>query len=156
MRDSDAAADTSKALNEALDAARRERETLAQRLAAVDDLIASLAAAAQHEGSGAGRSSGSARKATRKKAGKKTTRKRSSAKKSGGKPRTRKRQETGRTDRVIDIVTTSKAPLSTGEVRSKLSSAEPDVSSKLVSAALSYAQKKGRIKRASDGRWVGA
>lgn len=60
----------------------------------------------------------------------------------------------GRTDRVVYLIAGSDQPLSTGEVRAQLSNYEPDVTSKLVSASLSYAERKGRIRRTDDGRWV--
>lgn len=60
----------------------------------------------------------------------------------------------GRTDRVVYLIAGANQPLSTGEVRSQLSNYEPDVTSKLVSASLSYAERKGRIRRTDDGRWV--
>lgn len=60
----------------------------------------------------------------------------------------------GRTDRVVYLIAGADQPLSTGEVRSQLSNYEPDVTSKLVSASLSYAERKGRIRRTDDGRWV--
>lgn len=60
----------------------------------------------------------------------------------------------GRTDRVVYLIAGADQPLSTGEVRAQLSNYEPDVTSKLVSASLSYAERKGRIRRTDDGRWV--
>lgn len=86
------------------------------------------------------------RKATTKKATKGTTRKRTAG---GG-------QEIGRTDRVVQIIADADRPLTTGDVRAKLSEHEPGVTSKLVSASLSYAQRKGRIRKGNDGRWVPA
>jgi hypothetical protein len=62
----------------------------------------------------------------------------------------------GRTDRVVQIIAEADRPLTTGDVRSKLSEHEPDVTSKLVSASLSYAQRKERIRKSTDGRWVPA
>lgn len=60
----------------------------------------------------------------------------------------------GRTDRVVYLIAGASEPLSTGEVRTQLSEYEPGVTSKLVSASLSYAERKGRIRRTDDGRWV--
>lgn len=60
----------------------------------------------------------------------------------------------GRTDRVVQLIAGASQPVSTGEVRTQLSDYEPGVTSKLVSASLSYAERKGRIRRTDDGRWV--
>lgn len=59
-----------------------------------------------------------------------------------------------RSDRVVQVVAESNEPLTTGEVRSRLQQYEPDVSSKLASASLSYAQRKGNIRKTENGRWV--
>jgi hypothetical protein len=160
------AADTTQALQAALDAARQEREELADRLATVDQLVADLSDAVGAGGRTAparrGRKAATkragrkaaAKRATRKRAGKRTTRKAAGRKRTTR--RAGKRQGAGRTDRVVEIVTGSARPLSTGDVRARLAQEEPQVSSKLVSAALTYAQRKGRIKRADGGRWTGA
>jgi hypothetical protein len=161
MEPANAAADTTEALQAALDAARRERETLAERLSTVERVIADLNHAVQGGArGGAGRRAGrkAAKKgATRKGAAKRGARKQTARKSARtGKRATRRpgrRRRAGRTDRVVEIVTASREPLTTGEVRSQLAGEEPDVSSKLVSAALTYAQRKGRIDKSQDGRW---
>jgi hypothetical protein len=178
-------ADTTQALRAALEAARRERDALTERISTVDQLIADLDAVIDGAGAGParGRRTGkrttrkastakrsskkaagkrSTKKATAKRAGRKATAKRgtrkgasrkATGKRAGRRPR---RQAAGRTDRVVEIVRSASEPLSTGDVRSRLSQAEPDVSSKLVSAALTYAQRKGRVRRADGGRWTPA
>jgi hypothetical protein len=174
MEPRDAAASTSKALEAALDAAQREREFLSQRLETVDRLIDDLSQTLSGSGdsqpsgrsatkraggrraaskrTGRKRAAGT-RKTTAKTSGKKATRKASTRKQAGG--RARQRQAPGRTDRVIEIVNSADQPLSTGDVRAKLAETEPEVSSKLVSAALTYAARKGRIRK-DNGRWAGA
>lgn len=176
-----AATDTESALRSALDAAYRERESLTQRIDEVDQLIADLSQAA--EGSGEAptrqaRATGqtgrkSSTKATAKKGTKKSAKKgtKKSAKRAQRKATTKRaakraaRTSTGRgrgsggngigrTDRVVYLIADASEPLSTGEVRAQLSEYEPGVSSKLVSASLSYAERKGRIRRVDDGRWV--
>ncbi len=87
------------------------------------------------------------RKATTKRAAKRATGASTTRRGSGG-------DGIGRTDRVVYLIAGADQPLSTGEVRSQLSNYEPDVTSKLVSASLSYAERKGRIRRTEDGRWV--
>jgi hypothetical protein len=87
----------------------------------------------------------------RKAAAKKGAERSAARKQSGGTG-----QEMGRTDRVVQIIAEADRPLTTGDVRSKLSEHEPDVTSKLVSASLSYAQRKERIRKSTDGRWVPA
>lgn len=163
MEPTDAAADTTKALEAALEAAYREQEALTRRLETVEQLIdhlsrtatesATVRPAAEPARSRGGKRSaaGAARKRTGRKASAKRARTRS-AKRSG---RGRARQAPGRTDRVVEIVNGADQPLSTGEVRAQLAQEEPEVSSKLVSAALTYAARKGRVRR-HDGRWVGA
>jgi len=116
----------------------------------------------------------SAKKTGAKKAGaKKASAKKAGVKKSGAKaatpgratkasgtPTSRKttgsaaRQEVGRIDRVVELIQKADRPLTTGEVRAHLLEHEPAVTSKLVSASLSYAQRKGRIRKTNDGRWV--
>lgn len=179
-----AATDTESALRSALDAAYRERESLTQRLDEVDQLIADLSQAAEGSGeaptqrrsaSPAGRTGTT--KTTAKKGAKKSAKKgaKKGAKKSAKRAQrkaatkraakraagtsTRRRSASGgdgigRTDRVVYLIAGADQPLSTGEVRSQLSNYEPDVTSKLVSASLSYAERKGRIRRTDDGRWV--
>lgn len=88
-------------------------------------------------------------KATTKRAGKRTARKSTGRSTGGG-------QDVGRTDRVVQLIAEAASPLTTGEVRSRLLQHEPAVTSKLVSASLSYAQRKGRIRKSSDGRWIAA
>lgn len=179
-----AATDTESALRSALDAAYRERESLTQRLDEVDQLIADLSQAAEGSGEAptqrrsaqpAGRTSTtkatkkaakrSAAKKGAKKGGKKSAKRaqrkattKRAAKRAAG-TSTRRRSASGgdgigRTDRVVYLIAGADQPLSTGEVRSQLSNYEPDVTSKLVSASLSYAERKGRIRRTDDGRWV--
>jgi hypothetical protein len=153
--------DTTKALRAALNAARQEREELSERLTKVEQLITDLSVVLD---SGAAAPSASrtrrpGRKATRKRAGRKTAAKRQTRKQTTRKAAKRsaaKRQPAGRTDRVVEIVNRAGQPMSTGDVRSRLSDTEPQVSSKLVSAALSYAQRKGRIGKTDDGRWTAA
>jgi hypothetical protein len=158
MEPTDAAADTTKALEAALEAAYREREALTRRLETVEQLIDHLMRTAAESaaqpgagGRGGTRTSRGASKRTARKAGAKRTG-RKTAKRAG---RGRRRQAPGRTERVIEIVSTASEPLTTGDVRARLANEEPDVSSKLVSAALTYAARKGRIGR-QDGHWVGA
>jgi hypothetical protein len=55
---------------------------------------------------------------------------------------------------VVELIQKADRPLTTGEVRAHLLEHEPAVTSKLVSASLSYAQRKGRIRKTNDGRWV--
>lgn len=179
-----AATDTESALRSALEAAYRERESLTQRLDEVDQLIADLSQAAEGSGEAptqqrsaqsAGRTgtTKAAKKGTKKSAAKKGTKRsgkksakraqrkattKRAAKRSTG-TSTRRRSASsgdgiGRTDRVVYLIAGADQPLSTGEVRSQLSNYEPDVTSKLVSASLSYAERKGRIRRTDDGRWV--
>lgn len=164
-----AAAETTSALRSALDAARHERQALAERIDEVDQLIADLAQAAQNSAEApqrqrsAGKRTGrkatgtrSTRKQAAKKAGKKSSRR--AATRQGRKATTRgssqTRQEPGRTDRVVALVDEADGPLTTAEVRSRLASHEPDVSSQVVSASLSYARRKGRITKTDDGRWT--
>lgn len=168
METTDAVADTTQALRSALEAARRERDALTERLATVDQLIADLDSAVSGGATApAGKRAG--RKAAGKRAGRKTSAKRAtrkSAAKRRGKKATskastrkrtaRKRQGPGRTDRVVEIVSSAGQPLTTGDVRARLQQEEPKVSSKLVSAALTYAQRKGRIGKTDDGRWSAA
>lgn len=147
---------TTSAVQSALDAAYRERDEVIRRLEEVDQLIPTLERVVDgHAGTGGRRSTkrtarkqtatASGRKATTKSAGRKTTRR--------GRPPA---GEVSRSDRVVQIVAESDQPLTTGEVRSRLQQYEPDVSSKLVSASLSYAQRRGRIQRTNDNRWVSA
>jgi hypothetical protein len=169
--------ETATAVQSALDAAHQEREALAQRLEEVDQLIANLQQAADG-GPGAPtrqqrqRTARSGRKrSTKKAAGKqgqrkqttKTSKKTTTAgtqarrKTTGGARRGRPPAgEVGRTDRMVKLIAEADQPLSTGEVRSRLQQYEPEVTSKLVSASLSYAQRKGRIQRSADGRWAAA
>jgi hypothetical protein len=100
-----------------------------------------------------------AKKASAKKTGAKTATP-GRATKASGTPTSRKttgsaaRQEVGRIDRVVELIQKADRPLTTGEVRAHLLEHEPAVTSKLVSASLSYAQRKGRIRKTNDGRWV--
>ena len=100
-----------------------------------------------------------AKKASAKKTGAKTATL-GRATKASGTPTSRKttgsaaRQEVGRIDRVVELIQKADRPLTTGEVRAHLLEHEPAVTSKLVSASLSYAQRKGRIRKTNDGRWV--
>lgn len=173
-----AATDTESALRSALDAAYRERESLTQRIDEVDQLIADLSQAAEGSGEAPTRQARATRQTGRKSSTKATATKgtKKSAKKSGKKSakrgqrkattkRAAKRASTGRrstsggngigrTDRVVYLIADAAEPLSTGEVRTQLSEYEPGVTSKLVSASLSYAERKGRIRRVDDGRWV--
>lgn len=91
---------------------------------------------------------GSASKATAKRTGKQTARKSTGSTRGSG--------DVGRTDRVVQLIAEADRPLTTGEVRSLLLQHEPAVTSKLVSASLSYAERKGRIRKSNDGRWVAA
>lgn len=169
-----AAVDTTKALQSALDAAQRERQVLTERIDEIDQLIADLSQAAEHSAHAperqrsAGKRTGrkAATKSAAKSAAKKSakrgqrkstasgTTKRSTRKTTSGGSKRQPRQQPGRTDRVVDLVTKAKEPLSTGEVRAQLTKHEPDVSSQVVSASLAYAQRKGRIRRTDDGRWT--
>lgn len=148
---------TTSAVQSALDAAYRERDQVVRRLEEVDQLIPRLQRVVDgHAETAHQRSTTStARKQTATKSGKKTT-------KAGGRQRTTARRgrppagEVSRSDRVVHIVAESDQPLTTGEVRALLQHYEPEVSSKLVSASLSYAQRRGRIRRNADNRWVAA
>lgn len=171
---------TTSAVQSALDAAQRERDEIVQRRDEVDQLIARLQQIVDgHAGTGT-----DPRPATRtsrtppattwsKKAGKKTTAaeqaaatastqtatKKTSANKAGRttSPARRGRPPAGevsRSDRLVQVIAESDQPLTTGEVRSRLQHDEPQVSSKVVSASLSYAQRKGRIRRTDDRRWM--
>ncbi|PSO46837.1 MAG: hypothetical protein BRC32_06050 [Actinobacteria bacterium QS_8_72_14] len=105
-----------------------------------------------------------AKKASAKKTGVKKTGAKAAtpgrATKASGTPTSRKTtgsaagQEVGRIDRVVELIQKTDRPLTTGEVRAHLLEHEPAVTSKLVSASLSYAQRKGRIRKTNDGRWV--
>lgn len=178
-----AATDTESALRSALEAAYREREALTQRLDEVDQLIADLSQAAEGSGEAPTRQQSAARQAGRKRTTKAAATKgaKKGAKKAGKKSAKRAQRTAttkraakragrasttqggasggdgiGRTDRVVRLIADADEPLSTGDVRSRLSEYEPGVTSKLVSASLSYAERKGRIRRNDDGRWVAA
>lgn len=148
---------TTSAVQSALDAAYREREEVVRRLEEVDQLIPRLQRVVDgHVGTVGQRSTKrTARTHTATNSGKKTT------KAAGPKTTTARRGrppagEVSRSDRVVQVVAESDQPLSTGEVRSRLQQYEPGVSSKLVSASLSYAQRRGGIRRNEDNRWVAA
>ncbi len=149
---------TTSAVQSALDAAYREREEVVRRLEEIDRLIPRLERVVDgHAGTAGQRSTKrTARKQTATTSGKKTT------KKAAGRKTTTARRgrppagEVSRSDRVVQVVAESEQPLTTGEVRSRLQQYEPEVSSKLVSASLSYAQRRGRIRRTDDSRWVAA
>lgn len=148
---------TTSAVQSALDAAYREREEVVQRLEEVDRLIPRLErVVGDRVGTGSQRSTKrTARKQTATSSRKKTTKKAAGRKA----PARRGRPPAGevsRSDRVVQVIAESDQPLATGEVRSRLQQYEPEVSSKLVSASLSYAQRRGRIRRTDDSRWVSA
>lgn len=176
-----AATDTESALRSALEAAYRERESLTQRIDEVDQLIADLSQAAEGSGQAPTRQARATRQTGRKSSTRAATTKgtKKSAKKGGKKSAKRAQRKAttkraakrsartstgrgspggeggmGRTDRVVYLIADAAEPLSTGEVRAQLSEYEPGVTSKLVSASLSYAERKGRIRRVDDGRWV--
>lgn len=157
-------------MQSALDAAHRERDEVARRLDHVDHLIARLQQAVDN-GAGTATDKQPAEPAGQKQAAKrsgkrtapKTTKqgstKEGSAKTAGRKTPAGRRGrppagEVSRSDRVVQVVAESEEPLTTGEVRWRLQQYEPDVSSKLASASLSYAQRKGAIRKTDSGRWV--
>lgn len=123
---------TTSAVQSALDAAYRERDEVVRRLEEVDRLIPRLQRVVDGRVGAAGRKTTTGRR---------------------GRPPT---GEVSRSDRVVQVVAESDQPLTTGEVRSRLQRYEPEVSSKLVSASLSYAQRRGRVRRNTDNRWVAA
>lgn len=144
---------TTSAVQSALDAAYRERDEVIRRLEEVDQLIPKLERVVDGPAGTGGRRS---TKRTPRKQTATTSGKKAATKSAGRKPRRGRPPagEVSRSDRVVQIVAESDQPLTTGEVRSRLQQYEPEVSSKLVSASLSYAQRRGRIRRTNDNRWV--
>lgn len=184
MNSTAASRGTTSAVQSALDAAQRERDELVQRRDEVDQLIARLQPVVEgHAGTDTARRSAkrtgrtppatTLSKTSRKKTGKntaaakpasatastQTSSKKTSANKAGRttSPARRGRNpasEVSRSDRLVQVIAESDQPLTTAEVRSRLQHDEPQVSSKVVSASLSYAQRKGRIRRTDDRRWM--
>lgn len=142
---------TMKALQSALQAARRERAAITDRLAEVDELIDRLAQVAGNgatspqaaRGGPRPRSAASRRRVSEQGAGR-----------TGGRAYRRRQHGSGRTDRIVELVAGAEHPLTTGEVRARLRRHEPDVTSQLVSASLAYAERKGRVRRTDDRRWI--
>lgn len=171
---------TTSAVQSALDAAQRERDEIVQRRDEIDQLIAWLQQIVNgHAGTESARRSAkrTGRKApattSSKTTGKKTAAakqasatastqtspKKTPANKAGRttSPARRGRppaSEVSRSDRLVQVIAESDQPLTTAEVRSRLQHYEPQVSSKVVSASLSYAHRKGRIRRTDDRRWM--
>lgn len=180
MEPNQAMSDTHQALQQALETAHREREALVARLDAVDRLIEDLGTAVGSPSRAARtqpatrKAAGAKKAAAKKKAGgkraggkraggkrataKRATSKRTDGKRTAAKRGGRRRQQAGagRTDRAVEILRDAGQPMSTGEVRARLAEHEPDPSSKLVSAALAYAHRKGWVRKTANGRWTAA